>query len=89
MIYINLCQVKEVIAGKRISYSWRYQGYQGHSLLTFDLEHMGAQTKVTLTHAGLETFPADNPAFARNNFEGGWGYFMNEGLPKYLNSLPV
>src|ERR1700738_4962904 len=33
----HLCRVTEVIAGKKLSYTWRYEGYEGDSLVTFEL----------------------------------------------------
>jgi len=88
--YVHLCQVKEVIEGKKLSYSWRYKDHVGDSLLSFDLEEVdgGSKTKLTLTHAGLETFRGDiYPAYAKKNFIQGWTYFIEEGLQKYLDTL--
>ena len=34
--------------------------------------------------AGLETFPADNPSFARTSFAGGWTYITDTSLKNYL-----
>lgn len=81
--YLHLCEVKEVIPGKKLSYSWRYDGYEGDSLVTFELFPEGDKTKLTLTHSGLETFPpvAD---FARKNFEAGWTEIIGTSLPEYL-----
>jgi uncharacterized protein YndB with AHSA1/START domain len=27
--YVHLCEVKEVVPGTKLSYSWRYEGYAG------------------------------------------------------------
>ena len=32
--YTHLCEVVEVIAGQKIAYTWRYEGYAGDSLVT-------------------------------------------------------
>ena len=82
--FLHICQVKEVEENKRLSYSWRYDGYPGESLLTFELYDEGEKTKVRLTHAGLETFPSDNPAFAKENFEAGWNEIIGTSLKDYL-----
>jgi uncharacterized protein YndB with AHSA1/START domain len=82
--YLHLCKVTEVIAEKKITYSWRYDGYEGISYVTFELFAEGNErTKLKLTHSGLETFPplAD---FARTNFEAGWASIVNESLQGYL-----
>jgi uncharacterized protein YndB with AHSA1/START domain len=67
----HLCKVTEVVPLKRLSYSWRYDGYEGESVVTFELIPEGTRTKLKLTHAGLETFP-ETAHFARNNFLAGW-----------------
>jgi uncharacterized protein YndB with AHSA1/START domain len=78
------CEIKEVIPEKKISYSWQYEGYAGNSLVTFELTPDGNRTKLTLTHEGVHTFPADNKAFRKENFVGGWNDIINNSLKKYL-----
>src|SRR5688500_618298 len=70
--YLHLCKVTEVIPGKKITYSLRYDGYAGNSFVTWELFKEGAQTRLKLTHSGLETFPKENPDLAKNNFVQGW-----------------
>lgn len=83
--YLHLCKVKEVITGKKIAYSWRYDGYEGDSLVSFELFDENSKTRLKLTHEGLETFPvAKDPNLARENFMGGWTYFVETGLKDYL-----
>ena len=81
--YMHLCRVTEVVPGKKISYSWRYEGYEGDSLVTFELFAEGTQTRLKLTHAGLETFPA-HPDFARSNFEAGWNEITGRHLRDFV-----
>jgi uncharacterized protein YndB with AHSA1/START domain len=83
-IYIHLCKIREVIPGKKLSHSWRYEGYPGLSNLTFELFPEGDKTRLKLTHDGLETFPQDNPDFARESFVGGWNHIIGKSLPEYL-----
>jgi uncharacterized protein YndB with AHSA1/START domain len=71
MRYHHLCKITEAIPQKKLAYTWRYQGYEGDSLVTFELLAEGEQTRLKLTHEGLETFPK-LPSFARKNFEAGW-----------------
>lgn len=82
--YIHLCTITEIIPKKRLQYSWRYQGYPGYSLVTFDLAEVGGKTKVKLTHHGLETFPQETGAFARANFNEGWNHIIGISLPEFL-----
>lgn len=83
--YLHLCKVVEVIPFKKISYTWRYDGYAGDSLVSFELFEESGHTLLRITHSGLDSFPADNPDFVRTNFQGGWTYFLEKGLEQYLN----
>ena len=85
--YIHHCEVTEVIPLKRLQYSWRYQNYTGHSLVTFDLEEREDQTFLTLTHSGLDSFPKEVTDINRKNFKKGWTALLTESLSKYLNDL--
>ena len=82
--FLHLCRVTEVGPGKKLTYSWRYEGYEGNSFVTFELIAEGDKTQLRLTHAGLETFPASNPAFAKKNFEAGWTELIGTSLLSYL-----
>ena len=69
----HLWKVTEVVPGRTISYTWRYEGYPGDSSVTFELTPGENKTKLRLTHKGLETFhPEKNPGLARGNFYQGW-----------------
>lgn len=83
--YHHLCQVTEVVHEKKLKYSWRYDGFEGNSFVTFELFDEGDKTKLILTHEGLETFPASNPDFAFSNFVEGWTYFINISLPNIFS----
>jgi uncharacterized protein YndB with AHSA1/START domain len=86
--YLHLCKVTEVIFGKKLTYSWRYDGYAGISFVTFELFDEGDKTRLRLTHAGLETFPA-NPDFAKENFAMGWTDIIGRSLREYLEGTNV
>lgn len=85
--YRHLCQITEVIPGKKITYSWRYDGYEGISHVTFELFSEGpGKTLLRLTHEGLESFPASKPDFDKKNFVAGWTDILKEHLRKYIES---
>jgi uncharacterized protein YndB with AHSA1/START domain len=84
--YVHLCQVKEVIPGKKLSYSWRYEGEPGDSLVTFELFPEGNNTRLKLTHSGLETFDRSNPDMDAKNFEAGWKHIIGTSLDNYLKN---
>lgn len=85
--YFHICKITEVIPYKVLEHSWRYDGISGNTTVRFELtEFKGkpGKTKLTLSHSGIETFPADNPDLARSNFEAGWKYFIGTSLKNYL-----
>ena len=83
--YEHQCKIKEVIPGKKLVYSWRYEGHEGDSLVTFELFADGGKTRLKLTHEGLETFPK-TPSFARKNFMEGWTQIIGSSLKEFVES---
>ena len=82
--YLHLCEVIEVIPQKKLTYSWRYDGYEGVSHVTFELfEETTDTTRLKLAHSGLETFPA-LADFARSNFEAGWSDLIGQLLKDFV-----
>src|ERR1700712_5155833 len=81
--YLHKCRVTEVIPLKKLTHSWRYDGYEGNSFVTWELFAEGDKTRIKLTHEGLETFPplAD---FARTNFEMGWNHIVGKSIIEFL-----
>lgn len=84
--YKHLCKITEVIAGEKLAYSWRYDGYEGNTIVTFELFSEDQQTRLKLTHEGLETFPADNPDFSKENFVIGWTWIVGTALKEFLEN---
>jgi len=84
--YLHLCEITEVIDERKLSHSWRFDGYRGNSILTFELSAQDNKTLLKLTHSGLETFPEENPDFAKANFVIGWNEIINVSLKKYLET---
>src|SRR5215469_7288804 len=60
--YRHLCKVTEAVPQKKLAFTWRYHGHEGNSLVTLELFAEGKQTKLKLTHTGLESFP-ETPQF--------------------------
>ncbi len=82
--YKHLCQITEVDPERKLTYSWRYEGYAGISYVSFELFPEGEGTRLKLTHSGLESFPADQPDFARKNFEAGWNDIIGTSLKNFV-----
>ncbi len=83
--YDHRCQITEVIPQKKLAYTWRYEGHEGNSLVTFELFAEGDKTRLKLTHEGLEAFPK-LPSFARDNFMTGWTEIIGSSLKKFVES---
>src|SRR5213083_1915928 len=81
--YHHLCKITKVVAQKKIAYTWRYKGEPGDSLVTFELFPEDDNTRVKLTHTGIETFPK-TPAYARENFESGWTAIIGTELKQFV-----
>ena len=84
--YLHLCKITEVIVGDKIAYSWRYDGVEGLSFVTFELAGEGTSTKIKLTHVGLDTFPGNNPDFAKESFTAGWTYIIGTALKEFVET---
>jgi len=83
--YHHLCKITEVVAQKKIAYTWRYKGEPGDSLVTFELFPEDGKTRLKVTHTGIETFPK-TPAYARKKFEAGWTAIIGAELKKFVEA---
>jgi uncharacterized protein YndB with AHSA1/START domain len=82
--YLHLCKITDVVANKKLAYSWRYDGYEGNSFVTFELFEEDGKTRLKLTHEGLDTFPANNPDFAKESFAEGWTFIIGKSLKEFV-----
>jgi uncharacterized protein YndB with AHSA1/START domain len=83
--YLHRCKITEVIRNKKLSYNWRYEGYEGSSLVTIELFAEGGKTRLKLTHEGLETFlPESHADFAKDNFFKGWTHIIGVSLQEFM-----
>src|SRR4051812_3949690 len=51
-IYRHICTITAVVPQKKLTYSWKYEGYEGNSYVTFELFPEGETTRLKLTHEG-------------------------------------
>ena len=85
--FLHLCTITDVVKNKKLRHSWRYEGYEGNSFVTFELFDEGEKTRLKLTHEGLETFPVTaHNDFAKENFAEGWTYIIGTALQKFIES---
>jgi len=80
----HLCEITEVVPEKKLTYSWKYKGYNGMSYVTFELFELTNGTNLKLTHSGVDSFPAGIPELAIHNFENGWNQAINDSLQEFL-----
>lgn len=83
-IYPHMIEVVEAIPNEKIAYTWQYGGYPGNSIVSFALEPLGDQTRLTLTHTITESFQSDKyPDFSNDSFTKGWTHFAGS-LQKFV-----
>lgn len=82
--YPHQWQVREVVPEQRIAYGWRYGGFPGDSTVVWELSQTEAGTRLVLTHQWHQEFPADQEVFSRESCQGGWEYFLQNSLKKFL-----
>jgi len=82
------CTITEVIPNRKLAYTWRYDGYPGNSIVTFELFEEGKRTRVRLSHEGLETFPPTSD-FAKENFVKGWTSLIGTMLKDFVEKREV
>lgn len=82
--YLHHFEIMEVIPEQKLMHTWCFVGYEGTSYLTFELFDEGENTKLILTHSGLETFPSDIPDFEFHKFEIGWNNILDNSLKLFL-----
>ena len=81
--YTHLCEITDVIPEKKLSHTWKYEGYPGSSSVTFELFPEGEKTRLKITHQGLETFPPSRD-FSKENFRNGWTAIIGTNLKAFL-----
>ena len=82
--YLHLCKITQVVPFKKLTYSWRYAGFEGISYVTWELFDEDGKTRLKLTHAGLESFPPI-PDFAKENFVQGWTEITGKNLKEFVD----
>lgn len=82
--YLHRCVITEVTPHQLLQYSWAYESHPGYSLVTFRLKEENGGTTLTLTHHGLDSFPANNPDFAVTSFTAGWTELITRLLFNFL-----
>lgn len=82
-VFIHRCEIIDVIPEHKLLHTWRYEGYAGLSLVSFEIFPDGSGTVLNLVHSGLESFPATDD-FKRENFAAGWKHILGTSLKQFL-----
>ena len=82
--YLHICMVTQAEEGKVLEYSWSYDNYPGQSWVKFELFEAGTGTRLKLTHTGIDSFPKDDPSFAKERFAAGWTAIIGTNLKNFL-----
>src|SRR6476646_10866969 len=82
--FLHLCEIVEVVPERKIKWLWTYKDVPGTTYVTYELFPQQEQTKLRLTHEGLETLPQDEN-YAKSNFVAGWNEIIGRLLPAYLS----
>ena len=85
--WLHLCKITEATPPVKLAYTWKYETFDSVSLVCFTLAEEGfGQTRVTLTHEGVELFPQVSPLFSRESFEAGWDYIIRTSLKDFVEN---
>ena len=84
-VFPHIWKITEVVPLKKINYEWKFAGYPGNSLVSFELFDDNGRTRIVLTHEKLETLRGDiNPDLAKKNFVQGWTHFIGTALKDFV-----
>lgn len=87
-LFTHVCKITDVVTNKKLAYSWQYKDYEGYSEVIFELFEEGLQTRVKLTHTGINTFP-ESEDIKMENFAEGWTFTIGKSLKEYVEYKKV
>ena len=82
--FMHLWKITEVIPLEKIVYSWKYEGYEGESFVSFETFITEGGSSLRVRHVVTNSFPQAIPEFTRESCQGGWDYFICDRLKSYL-----
>jgi len=85
----HLWKVTEVIPLEKIVYSWKYEGYEGVSQVSFETFITEGGSSLRVSHVVTNSFPQSIPEFTRESCQGGWEYFINNQLKNFIDNKMV
>lgn len=81
------CIILELIPEKKLSHSWTYPGYDGETLVSWELIHISEDiTQIKFRHEFIKPFSDEIEELRQENFQEGWTYIINIGLKEFLEN---
>lgn len=80
------CEILEIIPHQKFQHTWTYPKYSdGVSVVTWELvTEENNNTRVFLTHEGIENFADAGEAFKRESYLGGWTEIVDNSLKNFV-----
>lgn len=87
--YLHSCKILTVVPEKVFEHTWEHPSHsQGVSVVKWELESIGEEeTRLSLTHSGLENLADAGPEFAPENYEAGWKSIVKIALRNHLYGI--
>lgn len=84
--FLHIWTITDAIPNQKIAYDWEFGDFEGVSNVSFDIFEKGDNTMLRVTAQINEKLPTDIPEFKRESGVGGWTYFLQDALKKYLEN---
>jgi uncharacterized protein YndB with AHSA1/START domain len=75
--------VLRVVPVTELIYTWKVEGTDVVTTVSWKLEEVDGGTLLTLEHSGISQYPGESAVVMFNNFEGGWDMCISN-LGRYL-----
>lgn len=84
------CKILAVEPGRKLVHSWSYDDYPHETIVTFELFPQGNQTKLRLTHEGLDKMPSQYPVeVSAKNHQEGWNHIIGMQLKQFVETEKI
>ncbi|RXQ91028.1 SRPBCC domain-containing protein [Ancylomarina salipaludis] len=82
----HLWRLSEVIHLEKLVYSWKYEGYDGESVVSFETFINEGGSSLRVSHFVTKSFDQSIPEFTRESCQQGWEYFIKDRLKAFLEN---
>lgn len=85
--FLHAGEIVEIQPYKKLSYTWSYPEISNETtLVNWELEPRGDQTRLVLRHEHLDHFKLLGEGFSFENFSFGWKSIVKDSLKSYLEN---